>query len=116
MPTILALVNDLFFYSKIRQTARQLGVELLPAQPERLAVQAAERSAGAVLVELGSGLESALQAVRALKADPALSAVRVVAFGSHVQTDVLEAARQAGCDEVLGRGEFTARLPEILQA
>ena len=115
-PLVLAVVNDLFFYSKIRQTTQQLGMELAPGDDEKLPQQVSDRSPGTVLVELtpGRALERALTSVRALKADPAIRDVRVVAFGSHVQTDVLNAARDAGCDEVYARSEFTARLPDIL--
>jgi DNA-binding NarL/FixJ family response regulator len=114
MPPVLALVNDLFFYSKIRQTAQQLGRQLEPAQPETISAKLRESAAETLVLELGSGLEEALDAVRALKSDAELAKVRVVAFGSHVQVSMLQAAREAGCDEVLSRSEFTARLPELL--
>ena len=114
--TVLALVNDLFFYSKIRQTAKQLGLEMQSADAAQLRAQAQERAPHVVLVELGpGGLDETLRGVKALKDDAALAGLRVVAFGSHVQTDVLDAARAAGCDEVYARSEFTARLPEILR-
>jgi len=45
---------------------------------------------------------------------PAISA-RTIGFGSHVQRDVLDAARAAGCDVVLKRSEFFAQLPNLLQ-
>jgi hypothetical protein len=38
-----------------------------------------------------------------------------VAFGSHVQTERLQAARDAGCTNVLPRSRFSASLPELLQ-
>jgi DNA-binding NarL/FixJ family response regulator len=41
---------------------------------------------------------------------------RVVAFGPHVHRERLAAARQAGCDEVVSRGEFFARIESILAA
>ena len=41
-------------------------------------------------------------------------AIRTVGYASHVQTDVIDAARQAGVDEVMARSAFTARLAEIL--
>lgn len=43
---------------------------------------------------------------------PALAAagVRTIGFGSHVDHDLLEAARAAGCDEVLPRSAFFRRL------
>ena len=39
---------------------------------------------------------------------------RTIGFGSHVDTDVLAAAREAGCDEVLPRSQLFRRLPELL--
>jgi hypothetical protein len=48
----------------------------------------------------------------ALDALPAITA-RTIGFGSHVDTDLLDAARAAGCDEVLPRSRFFARLPEL---
>lgn len=51
-----------------------------------------------------------------LDALPALvaRAARVVAFGSHVEHDLLQAARDAGCAEVLRRSEFFSRLGDVL--
>ena len=49
-----------------------------------------------------------------MKADPVLTKIPIVGFASHVQTDVIEAARKAGVDDVLARSAFTQRLPEIL--
>jgi hypothetical protein len=45
---------------------------------------------------------------------PGLAGRRVIAFGSHVDTDLLDAARAAGCDEVMARSEFFRRAPELL--
>src|SRR5258708_25685616 len=38
----------------------------------------------------------------------------VIAFGSHVATSRLQAARDAGCTEVMPRSRFSADLPELL--
>ncbi|CAN5706813.1 hypothetical protein BH20ACT2_BH20ACT2_12850 [soil metagenome] len=43
-----------------------------------------------------------------------LDAARVIGFGSHVEREVLDAARAAGCDEVLARSKFFGRLAELL--
>lgn len=48
-----------------------------------------------------------------LDALPSLAGRRVLGFGSHVDTDLLDAARAAGC-EVLARSKFFARLEELL--
>lgn len=52
----------------------------------------------------------ALDAVRQLTATGA----RVVGFGSHVDTELMAAAADAGCTEVFARSLFFARLGEIL--
>ena len=52
--------------------------------------------------------------VEAMKADPALARIPTVGFASHVQTEVIEAARRAGVGEVMARSAFTQRLPELL--
>ena len=39
---------------------------------------------------------------------------RTIGFGSHVDTALLEAARTAGCDEVMARSEFFRRVKELL--
>ena len=41
---------------------------------------------------------------------------RRVGYASHVQTDVIDAARQAGVGEVLARSAFTQQLAGILTA
>ena len=52
------------------------------------------------------------EAIQRLRADK--NAVRVVAFLSHVQTELAAQARAAGCDEVMPRSVFTQNLATIL--
>ena len=40
---------------------------------------------------------------------------RIVAFGPHVHTATLAAAEEAGCDLVVSRGEFHARVDDYLR-
>jgi len=53
--------------------------------------------------------------VSSMKQDPALAAIPTVGYASHVQTDVIDAARQAGVGDVMARSAFTQQLAEILQ-
>lgn len=66
--------------------------------------------ADVVVVDLGR--RGALDALAAIVA----SGVRVVAFGSHVDHALLDAARAAGVDEVLPRSRFFATAAELLRA
>ena len=49
-----------------------------------------------------------------LEAVGRLEGVRTIGFGSHVDRELLAAAKAAGCDEVLARSEFFRRLGELL--
>ena len=39
----------------------------------------------------------------------------MIGYVDHTREDVMQAARAAGCDQVLSKGEFARRLPELLQ-
>jgi CheY-like chemotaxis protein len=109
----LLVSRDLFFTSMVTGTASLLGVEVQVVADAAAAVQSlATGQFGCILIDL---------------ADPGLNLVDffarlvaedhppVVAFGSHVATARLQAARDAGCDEVLPRSRFSAGLPELLK-
>ncbi|MDP9071423.1 MAG: hypothetical protein M3N68_09100 [Actinomycetota bacterium] len=98
-PRIAAYVPDLMDRSKL--VAADADVTFVPT-PSELAGTAAE----VVVVDLSRpGVLDALAG---------LAAVRTIGFGSHVDGELLEAARAAGCDEVLPRSRFFARLGELL--
>lgn len=112
---ILAAVADLLFSSRIRAAAGASGADVRFARTADDVV----RSAGSlrpslVLLDLNAAPLSPIDTVARLKGDPETSGIRIVGFVSHVQADVIAAARAAGIDEVLARSAFVARLPELL--
>jgi len=114
---VLAIVDDLMFASKIKTAAGQLGVTVAFARSSGAAMTAIRENAPAlVILDLNNPRTDPLGTVAAIKGDPSTMAIRTVGYASHVQTDVIEAARQAGVDEVMARSAFTARLSEILAA
>jgi PleD family two-component response regulator len=112
---ILAVVDDLMFTSKIKNAAGQLGVPLSFARSSSSALEQMRHSAPALVIfDLNSARTDPLGTVAAMKRDPALASIPTVGFVSHVQVDLIDAARQAGIDDVMARSAFTARLGEIL--
>lgn len=112
---ILAVVDDLMFTSKIKTTASQLGLPLAFARSSAAALEQMRREAPSlVILDLNSARTDPLGTVTTMKADAALAAIPTVGFVSHVQADLIDAARRAGVDEVLARSAFTMHLPEIL--
>ena len=112
---VLAAVDDLLFSSKIRATARQAGVELTFARsPQEILDQARTLRPSLVIFDLNSGKTDPIATIAALKADAAIGRSRVLGFASHVHTELIASARDAGADQVLPRSAFAAHLAEIL--
>jgi PleD family two-component response regulator len=112
---VLALVDDLMFTSKIKAAATQLGVPLAFARSSAAALTDMRATRPAlVILDLNSTRAEPLATVAAMKADPALADIPTVGFVSHVQAELIDAAREAGVTEVMARSAFTMKLPEIL--
>jgi CheY-like chemotaxis protein len=113
MADVLALVDDIFFQAKLMETARQVGVELIMvANGEAFTTAAASDPPRLMLVDLNAR-QGALEAVERLGKSG--NSLPVIAFLSHVQVELAERARAAGCRQVLPRSKFTAELAEILR-
>jgi CheY-like chemotaxis protein len=108
---VLGCIADLMFSTKLRDAARHLGHE---CEIVRRAQDVPGRLGGTdlVVVDLMIASGGALEAVEAARE----AGVVTVAYGEHIQAEVLQAARDAGADQVLTRFEFTRQLPALLGA
>jgi DNA-binding NarL/FixJ family response regulator len=112
---ILAAVDDFLFRSKIRAVAKHVDVEIKFAQtPDEILAQAREIKPSLVIIDLNSPKADPIATIAALKADAETGGVRTIGFASHVHTDLINAARRAGADQVLPRSAFAANLADIL--
>jgi len=138
MADAIVLIDDLFFQAKLFETAKLTGITLeIAATGEQLLKAATAHPDALVIVDLNAR-QGALDAVEQLcksSAEPApLAGVgcglgfepgaksnvpgnprRVIAFLSHVQTELAERARAAGCLDVMPRSKFTQNLATILR-
>ncbi len=107
----------MLFSSKIRATAKQVGVDLKFARtPADIVSQARELKPSLVIFDINCAKADPIGTVALLKADPELSGIPTAGFVSHVDTTLIMAARDAGMDEVMARSAFAANLPQILTA
>ena len=112
---ILCAVDDLIFSVKISTAAKALGASIFfERHPEMVLDRIKEKQPGLVIFDLNSAKLRPLEVIAAMKADPALRPIRTLGYVSHVQTDVITAARASGVDEVLARSAFSDRIGEIL--
>ena len=103
---IAALVDDLFFASKISATAKELNTEVVFCS----SAEKVPSDAGRICVDLNATSFDAIDEIRKLRpAHPA----PIVAFLSHVQVDLKQRAEEAGATEVMPRSAFVQRLVEL---
>jgi PleD family two-component response regulator len=112
---IIAVLDDLMFTSKIKTAASQLGVAVTFARSADAALGEMRKAPPSlVILDLNNARTDPLGIVAAMKQEPELAAIPTVGYVSHVQTDVITAARQAGVGDVMARSAFTQQLAEIL--
>lgn len=112
MADVVAFVDDLFFQAKLLETAKQVGVELRAcATADALATEVSGGAPRLVVIDLNARANP-LEAVRRVQSLG--RGIPLVAYLSHLQTDLAESARAAGCREVMPRSKFTSQLATIL--
>ena len=111
--SIAALVTDLIFGTKITSTAKSVGAEVKIVRTlEKLQERLDASRDAAVIIDLNAEGIDVLRAIELCRG--AAHRPRTIAFVSHVQAELIDAARQRGADEVMARSAFVARLPSLL--
>ena len=114
---IIAVVDDMFFVSKIRAVAEAVGVEIsFPRNQEALIQKARETKPRLIIVDLHNQKIDSNALANELKSDEQLREIRLLGFFSHVQTDLQRNAMAAGFDQVIPRSVFARDLSQILSA
>ena len=113
---IVCVLDDLLFSIKISTAAKAIGADVyFERTPGMAAARVREKQPSLVIFDLNSAKLNPLGVIAELKSDPSTRRIKTLGFVSHVQTDTIDAARQAGIDEVLARSAFAERLGEILK-
>jgi DNA-binding NarL/FixJ family response regulator len=110
---ILAAIHDLMFSSKVTALARGKPIEWLK-RGTKVTEQVTASQPDVLLIDLGSPQLDAVNAIREIKSG-ACKGCTVIGYVDHTREDLIEAARAAGCDQVMSKGEFARRLPELLE-
>lgn len=113
--TILAVVDDMFFVSKIRATGKALGMVVnFPRTLDALVEAAVEDPPQLIVVDLHNQKLNPIEVAGRLKSNEKLREIPLLGFFSHVQVDLQRQAVEAGYDQVLPRSLFARDLASIL--
>ncbi len=111
---LLLVSGDLILSARVVGAARSCGLEMITvAEPSR-ASEVCDDSCKLVLVDLrcpGLDISSLVDSLRHERS----SDLSIIACGPHVHEQRLEAARQAGCDVVVTRGQLERDAEAIFQ-
>jgi PleD family two-component response regulator len=114
---IVCVLDDLLFSIKISTAAKAIGAEVYFERTPGMALsRIREKRPSLVILDLNSTKLDPLDVIVQLKSDPDTRGIKTLGFVSHVHSDTIAAARDAGIDEVLARSAFSARLGEILSS
>lgn len=116
-PTVLVVVDDLFFLTKIQTTLTHLGLAA-QVMTRRAALQEYVRTAIApvlVVVDLTLRVDDAVSVIGTIRATESGTPISILAFGAHVAVATRQQALQAGADRVVAKSEFSNHLPDLIQ-
>ncbi len=110
---IVLVTKDLLAGSQVAPAVRAVGMPFASVpNASALERRLAESAPRMVLIDLNTpalDLASLVPAIRTAAPEAV-----IVAFGPHVHTERLRAAREAGCHAVLTRGQLVSGLPDLL--
>ncbi|HKP45379.1 MAG TPA: hypothetical protein VJT50_02165 [Pyrinomonadaceae bacterium] len=113
--TVIAVIDDMFLASKVRATAKALGmVAAFPRGLDALRSSIADNVPDIIVVDLQHAKVDPIELGAELKANEKLAGTPVVGFFSHVEAELQRKAVQAGYDQVMPRSVFFTELPKVL--
>jgi len=114
--TILVAINDLFFYTKIRDVLRAGGYTLERARTtEDVLQKASGLTPAAVVVNMNDEQIDAFRLLQDLRGNARSGTVPVLAFANHEETETWRRARELGVTKIVSRNEFSSRTRELIE-
>jgi hypothetical protein len=113
MPSACIISSEMFFAMRIAAAAKTIGVPLVILRSPAEVATKLPADCGLVMIDLGSGAAGDLMGLVA-GIQVVVPEAQIVAFGPHVDQELLERATAAGCT-TMSNGEFNQRYVNLLQ-
>jgi CheY-like chemotaxis protein len=111
---VLAVLEDLFFNVKIADAAKRAGLDLTVVKTEEAALAKLAERPLLVILDLNCASVDPVKLASDIKATE-FRDIPVIAYVSHVQTELRQRAQAAGCDMVVARSAFSTGMSSILR-
>lgn len=114
--TVIVVVADLLFRSKVLGIVRRAGMRAVSASNPGVALaHATDPEVAAFVIDLGDERLDPFGLIRGVKSVDRPAPVTVCGFFPHVRTDIRRAAAAAGCDVILTRSAVESTLADVLK-
>ena len=111
--TVIALVDDMFFASKIRATAEAVSVNVsFPRSKEALIEKLTQNPPDLIIADLHNQRLDVVELAKEIKEQK--PEVPLLGFFSHVEVELQRKALSSGFDQVIPRSVFARDLGQIL--
>ncbi len=113
---VLVAINDIFFYSKLREALSPAGYRLDRARSQTEAVQKASASKPlALVINMNDEKFDAFTLLNDVKAVDGLAGLPVLAFANHEEVETFKKAKERGVTRIVSRNEFSARTRDLFE-
>ena len=114
--TVLVAVNDIFFYTKLRDALKPQGYTLEKARAqEEVLTKAQGLKPAAIVLNMNDESLDAFKALEALKNDDSSKSIPILAFVNHDEVDNWKRAQRLGVSKIVSRNEFSSRTLDLVQ-
>jgi PleD family two-component response regulator len=114
--TVLVAVNDIFFYTKIRDALLPKGYVLERARTQDdVPAKADSLHPCAMILNMNDEKLDAFQALEQIKGQDRFKAIPVLAFANHEEVDTWKRASELGVNKIVSRNEFSNKTRELVE-
>ena len=113
---IVAIVKDLFFISKIKESTLQLNKNIIFIKNYNelnTFFDKISNNINLIIIDLNFEEIKPLETIQKIKTNEKLKNNKIIAYCSHVQTELMNKAKELGI-EVMPRSLFTKKLKDLL--
>ncbi len=111
---VLVLLNNLFFAGKINHAASQAEVELIYTKRSEQALYLTRvELPDQIIVDLDAAECEPLKFLTSIRADADLQTIPTLGFVSHVNLELQQLARDAGCNRIVARSLLDRNLTAL---
>jgi PleD family two-component response regulator len=113
--TILIAVNDIFFYTKIRDALLPNGYVLERVRTlDEVSQKLSALRPRAMIVNMNDPSLDAFRALEAVRGSNSLQSMPILAFANHEEVETWRRAKELGVTKIVSRNEFSARTKDLV--